>query len=96
MYKYFFVVWISILNLNACEFTCGVMIQDPKIIELFATAATLYQDDSVTSATIENFYEQYICLLASRDTRDSAPLNDNGIIEHLNFLISEKESAERK
>jgi hypothetical protein len=96
MCKYFFVVWVSIVNLSACEFMSGVTIQDPKVSELFATVSSLYNDDKVTSSTIEGYYEQYLCLLASQDRKDTAPLNDVSIIDNLKFLIAIKKSTTSK
>ena len=96
MYKYFFAVWSFTFNVTVCEFMSGVTVQDSNVVEIFETAEALYRDDSSTRATIEDFYEQYVCLLACRDKRHSAPLNDNGIIDTLNSLIRTKNSVERK
>lgn len=96
MYKYFFVVWVSILNLNACEFMSGVTIENCEVRSLFEQAAELYKDDKVTSAIIENYYEQYLCLLASQDKKDTAPLKDVSIIENMKLLIASKEAGSFK
>ena len=93
MYKYCFMICLTLVKLNACELMNGVTIQDFNVKKLFETVAELYRDDTVTNAIIENYYEQYLCLLANKGVR---PLNDASIIAHLNSLVDAKKNKSGK
>lgn len=90
MYKYCFIIAISMVALNACEFVDGVTIEDSEVSKLFATAEDLYSNDESVRSKVEDLYTQYLCLLANRDTFSGKPVNDGGIIAILESLISPK------
>ncbi len=90
MYKYCFVIAVSMVTLNACEFVSGVTIQDPKVSELFATAEVLFSDNELARRTIEDLYMQYLCLLANKTPLNTTSLNDGGILTALQALIAFK------
>jgi hypothetical protein len=71
----------------------GVTINDPEISKLFATAEDLYRQDDAVRSRIEVLYTQYLCLLASRNTLSTKPLEDHGIRVALESLIAEKKAS---
>ena len=94
MYKYWCVLAVSVVTLQACEFVDGVTIKDPEISKLFATVEDLYSNDETVRAEIEDLYIQYLCSITSRDTLSTKPLNDDGTRGALESLIAKKKQTQ--
>lgn len=90
MYKYCFVIAVSMVALNACEFVSGVTINDPEMLMLFRTAENLYSQDKGVREEIEELYIEYLCLVANHGTISKRPLNDARYRATLESRIAEK------
>jgi hypothetical protein len=88
MYKYWCVLAVSMVPLQACEFVNGVTIKDPEVSRLFATVEGLYSNNETVRVEIEDLYIQYLCSIASRDTLSTKPQNGTNPTVALESLIA--------